>query len=145
MRVRIRRVALYASMPVALLAAAVALRAVTRDDAPSARATYAELVAKNYRVLTAAQSRTLVRYATRLHACLVRRGGSDVGEPVASPTRIAMSAHGSARAVLRLLMRCDPAVGPPPTEASLQARPNVILLYLPKRCLLDPAELEHAS
>jgi hypothetical protein len=135
----LRRYGLYGAIPVALVVGVVALRAAfSGDDRSAARRTYAELVAKNYRVLTAAQSRTLVRYATRVHRCV----GGEVARPVATATRITMRAPGhSARELLRLLVGCDASVGPPPPKASLQARPGEIVLYLPKQCLLDPAEV----
>jgi hypothetical protein len=40
---------------------------------------------------------------------------------------------------------CDSAVGPPSAKWSLQARPGEIVLYLPKQCLLDPAQVAGES
>ena len=134
------RVALLGALPVALALGVVALR--DGDGTGTSRETYAQLVAKNYRVLTHAQSRTLVAYAHRVHSCLAARGGNGVTRPVATATRITMRAPGrSARELLRLLVGCNASVGPPPPKASLQARPGEIVLYLPKQCLLDPDEV----
>jgi hypothetical protein len=46
----------------------------------------------------------------------------------------------SARELMELLTTCSGTVGPPPPNASLQARQGLILVYLPKQCLLDPTE-----
>jgi hypothetical protein len=106
-------------------------------DARGRQPTYAELVAKNYRVLTPRQSRLFVRFARREYRCVSARD-SGVLAPVVSPTRITMrAAHRSARQLLRLLVACEPVVGPPPASATLQARSGQILVYVPKWCLLD--------
>jgi hypothetical protein len=107
--------------------------------------TLAELVAKNYRTLTPAESRRLVRYAEKEYRCLVAHGGN-VSRPVASRTRITMHApKRSADSLVQLLMSCDPDVGPPPGKATLQARNDLVLVYLAKRCLLSPTELPSRS
>lgn len=106
--------------------------------------TLAERAAKNYRVLTKAQSRRLVEYAESVHRCVVG-DGAKVAPPVASRTRITMSAPGlSADALVGFLEACDPTVGPPPPKSSLQARTGRLLVYLPKQCLLDPTEVDEA-
>lgn len=111
-----------------------------RDDGAH-RPSLAELAAKNYRTPSPKQSRTLVRYAEKEYRCLVEHGGA-VSPPVASSTRISMQAPAqSAHELARLQLACDPEVGPPPQQASLQARPGLVLVYLPKRCLLSPTEL----
>jgi hypothetical protein len=139
-----RRFALYGAVPLALVLGVVALRA--GDDGTPSRGTYDQLVAKNYRVLTRAQSRTLVEYAGRVHGCLAVHGGSGVARPVPSATRITMRAPGrSARELVSLMTSCDATVGPPPANSSLQARPGEIVLYLPKQCLLDPAQVAGES
>jgi hypothetical protein len=109
------------------------------------RPTLAQLAAKNYRTLTVTQSRRLLRYAETEYRCVVAHGGT-ITPPVASRTRITMRARRrSARQLVRLMTACDPEVGPPPRGASLQARPEQVLVYLPKRCLLNPTELPSAS
>ena len=109
-----------------------------KTNAPS----FAERVAKNYRVLTKAQSRALIQYAENVHDCVVAHGGK-VAAPVATRTRITMSAPGqSADDLLAVLMKCDPTVGAPPPKSSLQARRGRILVYVPRQCLLDPTEID---
>jgi hypothetical protein len=134
----------------ALLAATVVIGVLVvlalRDRGGHGRTpSYAELVAKNYRVLTPSQSQQLVRFADKEYRCLVAHGAG-VSRPVPSPTRITMSAPGlSARGLVRLLGACDRVVGPPPVKATLQARPGQVLIYLPKWCLIDPKQLPPAA
>jgi hypothetical protein len=104
----------------------------------------AQLAAKNYRTLTPRESRALVRYAQSEYRCLVAHG-VDASRPVASRTRITMRApHRSAHDLAQLELACDSEVGPPPQTATLQARPGLVLVYLPKRCLMNPTELPSA-
>ena len=101
----------------------------------------AQLAAKNYRTLSVAESRRLLRYAETEYRCIVAHGG-EVAAPVASRTRIRMTARSrSADELVRLMTACDPEVGPPPPGASLQARPGQVLVYVPKRCLLAPTAI----
>jgi hypothetical protein len=133
-------------LPAALAVGAfVAVQTLRPDDDLTVRPSLSGLAAKNYRVLTAAQSRTLLRYAEAVHRCLVAHG-SKVAGPVASSTRITMRApNQSATALVHSMLACDATVGAPPADASLQARPGVVLLFLPKQCLLDPTELDTAQ
>jgi hypothetical protein len=142
----LRRGLLTAVAAVTAVGVAVLLFQREHEPAPPTPPSYAELVAKNYRVLTSAQSRTLVEYAQSIHRCIAGHGARYVAAPVASPTRITMHAPGrTARALLQLLTACDAPVGPPPARSTLQARQGAILVYLPKRCLLDPRRLAHTS
>lgn len=126
---------------VAFALAAVLASVPGRGDKTNAPS-FAERIAKNYRVLTKAQSRELIQYAENVHGCVVGHGGK-VAAPVATRTRITMSAPGqSADDLLAVLMKCDPRVGPPPPKSSLQARRGRILVYVPKQCLLDPTEID---
>jgi len=107
--------------------------------------TLAELAAKNYRTLSVTESRRLLRYAEREYACLANHHAG-VDKPVASRTRITMRApHRTADELVRFMTQCDPQVGPPPKGASLQARRGQVLVYVPKRCLLNPAEIPSTS
>ncbi len=127
-----------------VLLATVAVLA-SRSGGDSSRPTLAELAAKNYRTLTKSESRTLVTYADHVYRCVTAHGAK-VAAPVASSTRIVMSApHRSARTLLGYLSACDDTVGPPPPKASLQARTGQILVYLPKQCLLSPTEVDTAA
>ncbi len=113
-----------------------------QNSGESSTPTFAERVAKNYRILTHAESRTLVKYAASVYRCVTDHG-ANVGRPVSSSKRILISApHRSARALLGYLTACDAEVGPPPVNATLQARPGQILVYLPKQCLLSPTEID---
>jgi hypothetical protein len=101
---------------------------------------YARLVAANYRVLTPAQTTRLLRFANALRACLAGRG-IELAKPVAANTRLrlAIPAGVDRQRLLTAAIACGDRLGGPPTGASLQLRPHVqsLLLYLPKRCLLD--------
>ena len=134
---RRKRLALLVALALGL-AAAIAFESSRTDDA---RPTLAELAAHNYRTLSRHDSRLLVRFAEREYRCLASKG-SNVSAPVVSRTRITMRAPGKlARSLARLQLACDPQVGPPPVKAALQARDGQVLVYLPKRCLIDPSEL----
>jgi hypothetical protein len=66
---------------------------------------------------------------------------------VASSTRIVLAVHEhmTVDALVRKTTPCAEKLGGPPSKASLQVRsPDLILLYLPKRCLLDP-KVEHET
>jgi hypothetical protein len=110
---------------------------VISSSAPSEARTPAEA---NRRVLTAAQTRRLVRYATKLHACLTARG-VEVAAPRKGPRAITIEAAkpvGLER-LLAEMTPCAEPLGPPPGPSSLQAvDAQTIVLSVPKRCLLDP-------
>ena len=107
-------------------------------------ASLAEAAAHNYRTLSVAESRTLMRYAQQEYRCLTSRGAR-VSRPVPSRIRIVIAApNRSARELARLELACDPAVGPPPAKATLQARKGLVLVYLQKFCLLDAARLQRS-
>jgi hypothetical protein len=94
----------------------------------------------NRRVLTAAQTQRLVRYATALHACLTSRG-LDVAAPKKDPRAITIEAAqpvGLQRLVAEMTP-CTSPLGDPPRPSSLQAvDAKTIVLSVPKQCLLDP-------
>jgi hypothetical protein len=104
--------------------------------------TYAQLVAANYRVLTPAQTRRLLAFAAAIHSCLVGKG-VDIAPPNPRNTRIELipGKRIALDRLVSLMTPCAEALGGPPRRASLQVRPQagrpVVLLYLPKRCLLD--------
>jgi hypothetical protein len=124
------------------IAFVVVLQSVREGKGPSRPPNYAELVAKNYRVLTKEQSQTLVHFASEVHRCLLAQGVK-IAPPVASRTQITMQApHQSAQALVRSMLGCDSAVDAPPANGTLQARPGRVLIYLPKQCLLAPTKLD---
>ena len=119
------------------------------DDDPVARALAATAPAPsdahatrdgNRKVLTAAQTERLARYANALYACLTRRG-LDLAQPKKDPRAITIEAAqpvGLER-LLAEMMPCTRPLGDPPKYASLQAvDASTIVLSVPKRCLLDP-------
>jgi hypothetical protein len=140
--VRLQKVIVLAVVVVASTVALVFV--VTADNTAQRPQTLAELVAKNYRQLSASQSHHLVLYARAEYRCLVK-SGAKVTEPVSRPTRITMHVpNKTAREIVELQMQCDHEVGPPPANATLQARAEQILVYLPRWCLLHPSELRNA-
>jgi hypothetical protein len=94
----------------------------------------------NRRVLTAEETRRLVRYAGALYACLTDRG-VDVSAPRKDPRTITIEAA-EAVGLERLVASatsCAAPLGDPPTPSSLQAvDARTIVLSVPKQCLLDP-------
>jgi hypothetical protein len=133
------------ALGVVIVGLAVAFIVVaTANKTAQRRPTLAELAAKNYRELSPSQSHRLVLYAQAEYRCLVRNG-ANVTKPIPSQTRITMRVPDkTAREIVNLQMQCDPEVGPPPAKATLQARMEQILVYLPKWCLLHPTELPNA-
>jgi hypothetical protein len=133
-----RRLAVLVALAVGL---AIALAVVSRNRPGEKPPTLAQLAAKNYRTLSARESRRLLQYAEREYQCLAAHG-THLSAPVASSTRITMSAPGkTAGELARAMLPCVSDVGPPPPKASLQARPHQVLVYLPKRCLMNPQQL----
>jgi hypothetical protein len=103
---------------------------VARDAAPPR---------SNEKVLTHAQSDRLVRWAGEFRSCL-RRRGYDIGGVELARTRIELAVpSGTAfRPLLHDGIACGDSLGGPPPASSLQTFSSRIVLYLPKRCLLDP-------
>jgi hypothetical protein len=93
----------------------------------------------NEKVLTLAQSERLVRWAGSLRSCLHQRG-FPTGTVKLARTRIELAVPQGTEfhALLRAGVKCGDALGGPPTASSLQTFARRIVLYLPKRCLLDP-------
>src|SRR5919201_1786296 len=141
---RHRKAFLLAAVLVAAPTAAFVAARLTSDSGER-QPSLSELAAKNYRTLSVAESRRLLRYAEREYRCIVAQGQT-IAAPVASRTRIRMAAPGrSADELIRWMTACDPEVGGPPPGSSLQARDGQVLVYVPKRCLLDPSEVDSAT
>jgi hypothetical protein len=88
--------------------------------------------------LTAAQSSRLVSWAETFRSCMLGKGVA-LGHLEKSEKQIRMALPPSVD-VQKLLAdteSCGDAQGGPPHDSSLQYRPGEIVLYLPKRCLLD--------
>jgi hypothetical protein len=95
-------------------------------------------LASNQIRLSHAQSVRLVDWAARFRACMARRGVV-LAEPVAHEKEIDLAiVRAPARpAMNRSVFTCGDALGEPPRRSSLQLRPGKLILYLPRRCLLD--------
>jgi hypothetical protein len=104
-----------------------------------ARERAAPAAGSNEKQLTHAQSVRLVEWARTFRACMTDRG-TMLGAVTPRSTRIDMQLASSVQAsdVLPGLTACGERQGGPPQNTSLQYRPGRIVLYLPKRCLLDP-------
>jgi hypothetical protein len=127
--------------PGAALAAAGLLAGCGATSGVSTRATTNASSSGNERVLSAADSERLVSWLRRFRSCLARRG-IETGAIVVTRHELSLPAktHLRAAALVSRSLPCGEALGDPPTDSSLQVRPgeNRIVLYLPKRCLLDP-------
>lgn len=130
----------------AVLAAAVviALRQGThgaqrdrRAASTPATSSESQLASANYKVLTPARTRALLRYADAAYACM--SNDIELGKPRPERTKIVMTlpAGASPASVIRLVLRCSGKIGDPPKDASLQVRGKNLILYLPKYCILD--------
>jgi hypothetical protein len=93
----------------------------------------------NEKQLTHAQSVRLVGWARTFRSCMAERG-TTIGHVTPRRTRIDMrlGAAVTAADVVPGLTACAERQGGPPQDTSLQYRRGRIVLYLPKRCLLDP-------
>jgi hypothetical protein len=146
-----RRTALLFAAAAAIGVGAAAALIATRDDTPPAprRASPAKATPRqaspakrtpvdNRFLLSHAESERLVDWATRFRSCMARRGVV-LGEPVAHPKQIDLVIiRAPARpALFRSVPICGDALGEPPRHSSLQLRPGKLVLYLPRRCLLD--------
>ena len=99
--------------------------------------TYQELLAANYEVLTGEQTGRLLRFADGVHACMSKDVA--VRKPRPLRTRIVMTlrAGTSSQAVARAALACGSKLGGPPKGSSLVVRKRLVVLFLPKYCLLD--------
>src|SRR5207248_9568040 len=129
-----------------LAALAVRERQVRPKYAPALPATttktYRQLAAANYRTLTPKQSTRLLRFASAFRSCMAGRG-IDFVAPEPHPTKIVLrvATKPNPDALGVSTVACGDRLGGPPPNSSLQTqnwRSGVIVLYLPKQCLLDP-------
>lgn len=142
------RAALIAGVVAALLLAALVVheRRPGPNQAPrppaAAAKTYQQLAAANYRTLTSKQSTRLIRFATAFRSCMGGRG-IDLTAPEPRPTKIVL--HVKTKPIPATIgaatVACGDRLGGPPPSSSLQTpgwHTGLIVLYLPKQCLLDP-------
>ena len=138
-----RRTALLFAAAAAIGVGGAAAVIATRKDAPArhaapAAATAKPTLASNQIRLSHAKSVRLVDWAARFRSCMARRGVV-LAAPVAHEKEIDLAiVRAPAHAVLmRTVPICGDALGEPPRNSSLQLRPGRLVLYLPRRCLLD--------
>lgn len=93
----------------------------------------------NKQRLSAAETATLLRWATRFYACAVRRGAA-LDRPTAAENEIVITGPQGAhirRAAARRALACAPEVGAPPRfSAIVLAHDRVFHLYRPQTCRL---------
>jgi hypothetical protein len=127
--------------PGAALVAAGLLAGCGADTSGSSRAGSPASAPGNEKVLSAADSARLVAWFRRFRAC-VERYGIETDAIVVTRRELSMETrtHLPAATLAARTVPCGEALGDPPTDASLQVRrgEDRIVLYLPKRCLLDP-------
>jgi hypothetical protein len=94
----------------------------------------------NRRVLTAAQTQRLVRYAKAVHRCLTRRGvNASAPKKDSKAITIETAEDVGLEALVAITTSCAAPLGEPPKPSSLQAVDSrTIVLSVPKQCLLDP-------
>jgi hypothetical protein len=111
---------------------------------PPARAAkaYQQLAAANYRTLTPNQSSRLLRFATAFRSCMAGRG-IELTVPEAHPTKILL--HVKTKPIPATIgastVACGDRLGRPLPNSSLVTpgwHTGLIVLYLPKQCLLGP-------
>jgi hypothetical protein len=117
------------------------------EQAPSAAAggsnttTSQASSAGNERVLSAKDSARLVAWLRRFQSCL-REHGVESEAIVVTRRELSLRVRTqlSMGSLVSRSLPCGDALGDPPADSSLQVRPgdNRVVLYLPKRCLLDP-------
>jgi hypothetical protein len=91
----------------------------------------------NQQVLTVRESQHVVSWSAELRSCLLSRH-LDVGRLLVSRTQVQIPVmHGAWRTILRNLLACAEPLGGPPARSSVQAFADKVVVYLPKRCLLD--------
>jgi hypothetical protein len=137
-----RRFLLALAAAALLGAGAAALASAWKDDggsAPSPPPAPRARLASNQIRLSRAESLRLVGWARRFRACMARRG-VELAVPVAHPKQIdlALERPAAGDGLAGKVVACGDALGEPPRRSSLQLRPGKLVLYLPRRCLLDP-------
>jgi hypothetical protein len=106
-----------------------------------------ERVRRNQIVLTAKQSRALLAWSRRFRGCLASRGIHTSVHVTRREISMAVTPAAPKRKLLRLVPTCAERFGGPPRRASLQVFESLLVLYLPKQCLLDAkvAATRHAA
>jgi hypothetical protein len=88
-------------------------------------------------VLTVRESQHLVSWSAELRRCLLSHELA-VGRLRVSRTQIQIPVmRGAWKTILRNVLACAEPLGGPPARSSVQAFADKVVVYLPKRCLLD--------
>jgi hypothetical protein len=138
-----RRTALFFAAAAAIGVGGAAALIATGKDAPApahpaaSTAKAKATLASNQIRLSHAESVRLVDWAMRFRSCMARRG-VELAAPVAHETEIDLAIlRRGASPLTSSVVVCGDALGEPPRRSSLQLRPGKLVLYLPRRCLLD--------
>jgi hypothetical protein len=117
------RLLLFALVAVAAAAGTIVLaarhqRGTHATSQEPAQKSYEQLVAANYRVLTAAQTKRLLAFADAFKACVSKRG-IELGTPKPLKTKLELRLPpgASEQAVLRVTALCGDQFGGPPKDA----------------------------
>ena len=110
--------------------------------ARTAAKTYQQLAAANYRPLTRKQSARLLHFATAFRSCMAGRG-VELTAPDAQATKVVIrvTTEPIPRSIRTATVACGDRLGGPPAGSALQTPrwdSGLLVLYLPKQCLLDP-------
>jgi hypothetical protein len=109
---------------------------------PSAAKTYRQLAAANYRTLTPKQSARLLRFAKAFRSCMAGRGIElTAPDPEATKIVLRVATKPIPAELGTAVVACGDRLGGPPPGSSLQTprwQSGLLVLFLPKQCLLDP-------
>jgi hypothetical protein len=130
----------------AVTSLAVAIIAVACGQSPRGDGVRSDEAQSNYRILGARETARLMTYARSVWRCAVAHG-LRLEAPRPTRTRIDLQPVGrwSPDAVVETLAECEPETGPPPPKSSLVAEKTRLVVYIPKRCLLDPKVAANAA
>ena len=105
---------------------------------PACAASRSASFADNEIVLSRAESLRLVNWAERFRSCL-KAHGFHVGDVVPRSKQIDIELLAKIPGPkARVSIACGDGLGGPPARSALQISPPGFVLFLPKRCLLDP-------
>jgi hypothetical protein len=109
----------------------------------TAATTYQRLVAANYRTLTPKQTARLLHFATAFRSCMAGRGiDLTIPEPQATKIVFRVMTKPIPPSIRTATVGCGDQLGGPPAGSALQTprwQSCLLVLYLPKQCLLDPS------
>jgi hypothetical protein len=108
----------------------------------TAAKSYQQLAAANYRTLTRKQSARLLQFATAFRSCMAGRGIElTAPDPQATKIVLRVTTKPIPPSIRTGTVACGDRLGGPPAGSALQTPrwdSGLLVLYLPKQCLLDP-------